>query len=106
MFCAVFKIFRRLSFYSAIKRHTICATYCIILRYTRLSLNNTIPTQVKEGIRNPHELKYTEDGNVLDELMDNHPMVNFTLDFGVVGELIEYSEVELNELPRGCAAEA
>jgi len=68
----------------------------------------TDPWNIKQGNTNPQELDLTEDGKIVmeaPEKIEDHPVVSFKMDFGKIGEAIDFVEVELDPLPRGCAAQ-
>ena len=66
------------------------------------------PWLVAQGIKNPQEVDVTEDGNIVKKAPDNIddiPVVAFTIDFGQKGEQLEFEELSLDPLLKGCAAE-
>jgi len=66
------------------------------------------PYLLDNGIKNPQVVDFTEDGEIVmeaPEKLEDHPVVSFEIDYGVIGDLVNFVEVELDPLPRGCAAE-
>ena len=66
------------------------------------------PWLVAQGIKNPHELDFTEDGKTVKEApnnIDDVPVVAVTIDFGQIGDQWDFEAVNLDPLPKGCAAE-
>jgi len=66
------------------------------------------PYLVNNGIKNPQVVDFTEDGEIVmeaPEKLEDHPVVSFEIDYGVIGEYFDFVEVEMDPLPRGCAAE-
>ena len=69
----------------------------------------TDPYNVQKGAKNPHELDFTEDNKVQEnpgEDASGVPVVEFTLDFGKVGEALSYNEIALDFSPRQCLKES
>jgi len=66
------------------------------------------PWLVDQGMKNPQEVDFTEDGNTVKEApnnIDDVPVVAVTIDFGQIGDQWEFEPVSLDPLPKGCAAE-
>ena len=62
---------------------------------------------VERGAKNPYELDWTEDHKIQEFPVQDEvvPVVNFTIDFGVVGEVQEYFNTEIDWTPRTCLAD-
>ena len=60
------------------------------------------------GMTNPYQLDFTADHKIQENPGSDSskvPVVNFTIDFGVEGEIIKYVDVPINFSPRSCLAE-
>ena len=64
------------------------------------------PYNVEKGNSNPYELDFTVDNKIQDKLEkdSNIPVVNFTINFGKIGQLEEAILLPLDRTPRGCLA--